>query len=359
MKKLNKINGVELKFFDRIGLDNYYDKSLVEKINLLLVNGVFNVSEKDWKDFNLIVKSRINDPFYGESSDDKIIANLPYLRVNPSIASEIELIVSSSFSISVFEYELKEEYEGRLLASINIKHKEKIIHEILLEISGLLQDELKWGLSIFQDANENFDRVELLKKVDFYYNDLLGCVDFYGDNEMSEQLHEEFVNFKIDCICHVVPGGPDFSNPLLYLTASDFCYINRLLNTLEFFKNKLRKINHNQVVVGDSNYCIEKVINKENRFPLVFKDAYSCELFMYTLSFVLDPKPIVFSYFFEIFIMRKYFKKNIKHSHYLAFVNKVYGMSEVRIRKELSNKIIDLYNCQLINREAEFKLKCH
>ena len=61
-------------------------------------------------------------------------------------------------------------------------------------------------------------------------------------------------------------------------------------------------------------------------------------MFFFILSFYQIEKTIIFSYFFEVFQYNKGFKKNIKPSDYLMFINNSFGLSEVRIRKDLSSK---------------------
>src|SRR5690606_13078629 len=118
------------------------------------------------------------------------------------------------------------------------------------------------------------------------------------------KLIEDFIDFKYDCISHAIPGGSDFPNPVIYRTGCGCLYIYQLLNSLQYFKDELKKLEHKSLTskgAEGGRYSLECVINGENRFPHVFKDAYSCELFLFVLSDYLTVSEMVFSYYHEIF----------------------------------------------------------
>jgi hypothetical protein len=350
-----------MKFYNRIGIDNYCNKSFFEKIDLLLNNNVFYVREDEWNLFIANLKESEGNVNSGFLEDDDCIATLSYLRINEDITTEITNVVIGHLKESkgrFLDFELTEEYKAALLTVVDTAHKEEIIKSYLTKASKLIMDTF-YDYGSFFGFKEDFSNSDLYEKIDFYYNELLNSIDFYhsSSDEMPEWLVDHYFKLKKDVISHVAPGGVANLNPRTYETACGFIFLHELIDTLEFFKKELRKLNHKIATIRGANNSIDSignVLNNKNRFPLVFKNAYSCELFLFTLSFYLEPKEIIFSYHFEIFKNQGFLIKNIKKLDFLKFINGVYGLNERRIWKNLSTKKYNYYVNQLKKREEEF-----
>ena len=85
-------------------------------------------------------------------------------------------------------------------------------------------------------------------------------------------------------------------------------------------------------------YNIKNVVDNINREPLVFKNAYSCELFFYIFNKSDFQKVVIFSYYFAIFKRENRFVKKMKPRYYLNLVNKVFSLRLNRLRNDLSMK---------------------
>lgn len=343
-----------MEYFNKIGLEKYNNKSIIEKINLLLCNAAFFVYIHEKEEF-MESLSLIDLKNLKESEHDKEIINILQLKYNQNIVDEIyEVVISDikkhSFPKTYNGCELIDNYNLELMSSINSKMKLKIIGKKLKKTIKSLNYFCRFETPLEIDINEHLTQQNLYTIIEEFYKNT--------DNFCSID-YTPILELKGDVITHLTApcNEPDI---LMYKSACNFMVIDDYLCFIDFLKNELIKEQHLQLTVigtDGSKYYIDNVIKKENRFPLVFKNAYTCELFLYTLSFILNPKPIIFSYYFEIFTRFNYLKKNVKISDYLAFINSVYGLNESRIRKELPNRKDDLYVNQLIKREKEFKLK--
>lgn len=344
-----------MKFFNKIGINNYYDKSFFDKIKLLFKNEVFHIEEGDIEDFNESL-GLINFSILKETEHEKEIINIFQLKFNQKIVEEIgEVVISniieSSFPKTHIGYDVMDEYNLEIMTAINPKMKEELITSYLKKTVISLSEFCFFETPFSFNIDENFNKEKLCFIIEAFYNNI---------ESFCEIDDTPILELKEDVITHVTPPSYD-PDIMMYRTAINFMVINDYLFVIEFLKKELIKEQHLQMTIKGaygSNYSIENVLNKDNRFPLVFKNAYTCELFLYSLSFILNPKPIIFSYYFEIFKRFHYFKKNIQISAYLAFINNVYGLKEIRVReKELSSKQDGFHVNQLINREKEFKAK--
>jgi hypothetical protein len=116
-----------------------------------------------------------------------------------------------------------------------------------------------------------------------------------------------------------------------------------MLNFIEDLKAEQKKVDHISLLNKDaagSNYSIQNVLNGINRFPLLFKDAYGCELFLYIFSSQNLKNSMLFSYFYDVFRTNNHIRKTKKPKPFLDFINVVYGLNEDRVRKDLSNKVL-------------------
>jgi len=341
-----------MEYFKKIDPNIYYNMSIYEKIDLLLKNNVFYVDEKDWNEFAesfaWLDYKEVPSHLHCEE-----IAGNDYLKINRVVLKEISQIVINDLKKvphpkSLIGIEIKKDYNASLLAAPTTKLQEKTINKFLKTSVKEIKELSEHDPHICFDISENLNKKTLYEIIDNYYNIVLDLDNYEG-----------LIELKKDVIAHVCPPGP---NPciVMYESGVSFLNIHDLLDTIDLLKEELVKLNHKKEdfkKATDSNYSIKNIVTEKNRFPRVFKNAYSCELFLYALSFETAIKPIHLSYYFDIFKSQKMLAKNIKPNQYLQFINSVYGLNEVRIRKNLTNRKYDFFVCELIKREKELKTK--
>tara|TARA_R110002050_G_scaffold57866_7_gene130298 strand:- start:93224 stop:94078 length:855 start_codon:yes stop_codon:yes gene_type:complete len=265
-------------------------------------------------------------------------------------------------------FSIVEEYKSLLIICLNIKEKKKLTKKYLKRLAKEIYDFCVHDDFVYLNDKAITNKEMLIFLIEKYYNDFMVELDSYSIDELDNMYEKDVLNIysservdlKTDVIAHLTSfrcGTPSVQN---YKSAESFVLLYDMLNIIDYLKDELKKIDHLLLTkkgASGSNFSFENVINKENRFPQVFKNAYYCEFFLYILSFELKPKPIVFSYYFEIFKRQKFFKKNVQISNYIDFINNVYGLNEIRLRKELSNGKENVLVSELIKREKEFKYK--
>lgn len=345
-----------MEYFNKIGWTNFFNKPVFEKIDLLLNNNVFFVSEKDWDDYISYLKSHIKElDSINYSECDIYISKTPYLQVNRSVISEISDKIRYSFKNnpeyhSIIEIELKEDYSCDLLGVINRETRESVICKYIEKTVKEIKSCCDYDLNGYFKATEYLNEIDLGECVEEY----LDYIVF--ENRESGLFEEEKQKLFRDIIAHVTPLS-DLDHPLAYHIASSFQTLKSLLRTLDYFKNELKRNKHEEIVqkgANGSNYSIKNIHDEKNRFPKVFVDAYACELFLYIKSFSSVIKPITFSYYYSIFKNNKYLSRKVKPSYYLEFINSVYGLKEVRLRTDLSLKKENNHINDLIKLKKDF-----
>lgn len=323
--------------------------SLLEKINLLLKHNVCSIKEgynKEFKDkLNLLDSLDIKG-----YNHEKCIAEMECLVFNQSIIDEVgdtisDLLIKNPNEMSSCGIGVREKYKRNLLACVNSDLKEKLILKTLKKGVKKLGEICEHDLNFFISANESLtlDNLPILAH-QFY----LGY---------REQCVENKIIINEDVIEHVAPPSPDLQLNI-YKVGESFLMIQDFLNLIKLLSSDLKALKHGDLIkqgLGNSRYNIQNIIDKKNRCPQVFKDAYSCEFFIYFMSFEKIDNSILFSYCYDIFKSDGLIKRKMKPKYYLQFINSLYGLNEIRIRKnEISTKRHGEIVNQLIKSKKDF-----
>ena len=332
------------------GKDLYLEKSIFKKIDFLINSGVCFIKEENHTPF--IDELSFLDDNYSHNELREKIASLNYLEFNQLVISEVSKTVSNLIHENTNEQSfygvlLREKFKAKLLLPHDLKSKKKIIKKHLKKALKTIKNTFDFDLHSLGTVNEDLSVNHLPIIANSFYDSYFLCPD--------DTYYNENINLKVkkDALTHIFPPG----NPQLnmYEIGEKFLLIMDMLNFIKELKQELKKIDHNIIArkeANGSNYNLQNVNNDINRFPLVFKDAYSCELFLYIFSHLYTNKPILFSYFYEIFKYKHFKKKGFRIKYYFEFLNSVYGSNEKRVRPILSNDKYDFY----INRFKELKI---
>jgi hypothetical protein len=327
-----------------------YVKSLVEKIDILLEKKICYIDEEE---FEFFIRELIDfiELEKEEGNSDDIITKMDYLTFSPTLhrqlAENIEtLLINTTNEQSFLGSKLKTEFEEMFDLAFDLKNEKKIIKKYLKITKTFLKGVISTvQISDFHKYLSNMNLPDLA----------LGFVYILAaDRDVNlPSCSEKRSLLRRDCLNHVRPpaASPEL---IMYDIGQAFLIIQNLNNFYDFLKNKLARVSHIEIRkkdAQDSNYNIGNVSNQNNRFPLVFKDGYCCELFLYIFSNYKLNSNIIFSYYYEVFKDNKLFKKNLKIQDYLDFINIVYNLKEKRIRKELSTKKLNSH----INSYIKFK----
>lgn len=325
-----------------IGKDIFHEKSIFKKIDFLIKSNVCFVKDEN---YNLFLEElSFLDDNYSHNELEEKIANLTYLEFNQFVIDEVSKTVSQLLDDNKNEQSfygilLREKFKSKLLLSHNPESKEKLVKKHLKKALKTIKNSFDFNLHSIGMVNENLS-VNLLPLI---------AESLFNNYHIPSNDNENNCNInymiKKDALRHIFPLGEPQLN--MYESGENFLLIMDMLNFIDELKQELKKIEHYIVVkkeASGSNYNIQNLIDEINRFPLVFKDAYSCELFLYTLSHIKTTNSMVFSYFYEIFKEEKHFDKKVfKDRSYFQFIKSVYGKNEIRIRKNLSEKRYDTY----------------
>ncbi|WP_299548483.1 hypothetical protein [Seonamhaeicola sp.] len=394
-----------MKYLNKIGPEGYYEVSFIELLNSLLENDVYYVFESDWdlfiekvhsiSHFDIEKLNPLGNKFYNQEKGKQNfeyeswsrseyntidfsmeIAQLPGIKIKNEVLVEMGEFVVSSLSkyktgSTPLGFRIEEEYNSLLITCSGVKDKKKLIKKYLKHTAKELYHLCNYCDFEFLKDKTITDKGHLKDLVTCYYIYLMPELNSVEDDFFSyvneetvvieERIHDRFADdlsqVKTDVVAHLTSfrcGDISITN---YESANMFVLAYDMLSLIEYFKGELKKIKHQVESLkgaSGSNYSIVNVADDTNRFPYVFNNAYSCELFLYSLSFLSSYQEILFSYYYELFDNQNLFRKNMQLSHYFDFVNNVYGLNMIRIRKNLSSDKYDKHLSRFIRHKNKF-----
>ena len=317
------------------GKDLFLEKSIFKKIDFLIKSDLCFVKDEN---YNLFLEElSFLDDNYSHDELEERIAHLTNLEFNQVVVTEVSKTVSqflyeSSSEKTLYGILLREKFESKLLLQHNEKSKKKLIKKHLKKALIAIGNTIDYDLNSSFAVNE-FLTIKALPIIsESIYNSYFLCPD--------DTHYNENINFKVkkDFLRHIFPLGEPQLN--MYEIGESFLLIMDMLNFINELKNELIKLDHNDIVKKEatgSNYNLQNVSDNINRFPLVFKDAYSCELFLFIFSHLNTKTPILFSYFYEIFKSDHFKKRGFRKKYYFEFINSIYATNEIRVRPNISN----------------------
>ncbi|MFG6685113.1 hypothetical protein ACGK9U_00920 [Mariniflexile sp. HNIBRBA6329] len=221
-----------MEFYNKIGLGNYYNKSIYEKVDLLLKSGAFKTH---------LVGFYIDDYFKEDFEDDYLInkhdneiAKLPGLYINPDVLNEIHSVVlkgiiDDPYPQTYIGIELIDDYQFGLMAVTDNKSKIEVIKGYLKETVKLFSKFCISDTSLGLVFTKGFNKQEFFKYI----------YDYYNTQNTLKQPNSDFI-LKMDVITHLCsPGGKIYINS--YLSAVDFMVIKDYYCHIEFLKDELLK----------------------------------------------------------------------------------------------------------------------
>ena len=330
-----------LKYFNSIN-EFLTTESIVDRINMLLNKGICYVSSENIIPFEKELKehdSKLND-------DIDFICNLKYLDFSSEVKKELintlrELLYlnDKKRTMSFYGSDLRASFSSKLLLCHNSKSRKKLIKKYMKKALKHINNVVDFELGCLFEVSENLNKDTLDLMLDHYYEHAL-----YPNEAIVRQKYDcgedlDLINRdKVikDILNHVASPYTDV-NILVYEHGYNFFEIQDMLNLIEELKKELIKIDcatSKNAGVPKSEYNVQNVRDKKNRHPLLFKNAYGCELFLYVLGHYDLKKPIIFWYFYDIFRTYKYVSKAKKPKPFIDFINEIYGLTEDRVRRE-------------------------
>ncbi|MDO7173452.1 hypothetical protein [Mariniflexile sp. AS56] len=226
-----------MEFYNKIGLGNYYNKSIYEKVDLLLESGAFKTHLVGF-DIADYFKEDFEDDYLINKHDDEI-AKLPGLYVNPDVLKEIhgvvlKGIIDDPYPQTYIGIELIDDYQFGLMAVTDNESKKEVIKGYLKETVKLFSKFCGSDTSLGLVFTMGFNKEEFFKYV----------YDYYNTQNTLRQPNSYFV-LKMDVIAHLCPPS-DKADIKSYLSAVDFMVIKDYYCHIEFLKEELLKCNQFQ-----------------------------------------------------------------------------------------------------------------
>ncbi|MCF1190095.1 hypothetical protein LRR18_00750 [Mangrovimonas sp. AS39] len=337
-----------------IDIDFWEKMSFKQKITYLLENKVFYVDEEDLEDFNDLI-DLYSQKIAKEKSNynvDSYISQISYLKWEVDTSKHLKNVILKATKPKkyFFHYdllEIHESYLSDLQTSDSFQLKKDLIAQSINKLNTTLTHFWNFELSEFS----HLDKLPPHKAIEIIL-DKIYCSPLYNDLD--------FIDESPNKLCDVV--RKDLITAL-YTSTSAYDhfemahYVMRLIaihKTLIDMKSEYQKNEIAEKHFKGENLMNESNLNSnENRYPFVFKDSFSCELFITMTQQNHKILPIDFSYYFDIFLKNKHFIKNIKYTNYKKFTLDFYGIKLDRRRDNLSNeKYNDFINIYIKSKKA-------
>jgi hypothetical protein len=341
-----------LIFFNSIK-DFWTTTTITDKLQMLFDKSICLVYEKNL----LLFEVELGE--FDSNLDKQIdfLSRMEYLDFDNQVKREmvdsfLHLINSTNngASQSFLGVELRSNFKSKLIICHNEIARYKLLKKYMKKALKRIKNIVQFDLNMFFEVNENLNYNNLNSLIEIYYeHHLLDGNSIRDYNKDSNAIIDDVAYLENkekvirDLITYVAPEVPVL-DITMFDAGYEFFVIRDMLNLIEEFKKELIKIDHNTSKNGGvyrSEFNIQNVLDKKNRRPLLFKNAYGCELFLYVLGQYDLKKPILFWYFYDIFRTYKYISKAKKPKPFIDFINEIYGLTEDRVRRELSNKILD------------------
>jgi hypothetical protein len=133
----------------------------------------------------------------------------------------------------------------------------------------------------------------------------------------------------------------------------DWLYIHQIENYSENLINSLKYETKSELIKIQQKYSLDYIDTNYTRFPAVFKNPKSCELFFYFLAKNGFSDDVDFSVYYEIF-KKDHFKENITSREYRNLVKGEFGVKLKRLRSDFSSEKYTSFVKAYIKAKREF-----
>lgn len=322
-----------------IDFDFWKKMSFQQKITYLLENEVFYVDEEDMEDFNEIVhlySMKLSEE-KNSSIEESYITEIRYLKWKVDTSKHIKnaILIAKKVKKYFFHYdllEIHESYLSDLQTSDSFQLKKDLIAQSINKMNTVLTHFWNFELSEFS----YLEKLPHHKAIEIIL-DKIYCSPIYNDFDFIDECSNKFCDMvRKDLITALYMGTSYYDHFEMAHYVMRLITIHKILIEMksEYQKNEIaEKHFKGENLMNESN-----LISNENRYPFVFKDSFSCELFITMTQQNHKILPIDFSYYFDIFLKNKHFIKNIKYANYKKFTLDFYGIKLDRRRDNLSNE---------------------